>query len=126
MDVENNGMFLYILSYVVFKLCSLVFVYLFRTKTRENIISGMRCLDMPAIIICIVSHFAASEPIGLDAELSDMQEDVILASEAGGPVDGPVTEQYLKSKPTNKLYMEHAGTHVLEAQFKMFTVICWF
>jgi len=74
---------------------------------------------MPAIIICIVSHFAARDhrdPIGLDAELSDMKEDVILASEAGGPVDGiPVAEQYMKSKPTNKLYMEHAGTHVLEA-----------
>ena len=64
----------------------------------------------------MVSHFAASEPIGLDAELSDMKEDVILASEAGGPVDGNlVAEQYMKSKRNNKLYMEHAGTHVLEA-----------
>ena len=50
-------------------------------------------------------------PIGLDAELSELQEDVVLANVPGGSLDGvPMAAQHTKSKPSDKLFMEHAGT----------------
>ncbi|KAI0216727.1 hypothetical protein LSAT2_031301 [Lamellibrachia satsuma] len=49
-------------------------------------------------------------PIGLAAELNGLQEDVVLASSNGDPVEGiSLSTPHMKSTPSDKLFMEYPG-----------------
>jgi len=50
-------------------------------------------------------------PVGLAAELTGLQDDVVLTSSNGEPVEGiSISAPYMKSTPSDKLFMEQPGT----------------
>ncbi len=50
-------------------------------------------------------------PIGLDAELSELQEDVVITSAADDHIGGKLSSvRCTNSKANDKLFIEYAGT----------------
>ena len=79
------------------------------------------CITKQYIFYCFYKHsffntFVAVDnrydgPIGLAAELAGLQDDVVLARSTDDPVEEiSVPTPYMKSTPSDKLFMERPGT----------------